>query len=93
MGECELHLDWHVVVVDTLKADERRGDTASCDGRVPLASDRATEERYMGTCVVCLCVAAQVALQGSSCVMQGRKKKAGKVETDCCGEMKSFALA
>lgn len=52
MGECELHRACVRCVV--AENSGRKGETtASWDGRVlPLASDRATEERYMGTCLV-----------------------------------------
>lgn len=46
MGECELHRAW---VCRAVEKTDKKGSKAICGGRVPLDSDRATEERYMGT--------------------------------------------
>lgn len=84
MGECELHLDWVCCVAETI---DRKGDKASCGGRVRLDNDLATKERYMGTCVP-----ASVLRSGAAGV-RCREKRQKKVETIVAERLRSLALA
>jgi hypothetical protein len=77
MGEWELHLACVRCGCVVEKSGRKGVTTASWDGRVPLASDRATEERYMGTCLVCLCIVERCSLQGYLCTVNVLKKSRG----------------